>query len=107
MLSTTHVATVAGSLAGVSAGPRAVTAGLTWDNHNFASVELLSAVDPPRTLRLEGDDLRYVLHTYGTVGIVTRLRLPLVAAHSWQGWYATFESFDACYELGWELSDDE
>ena len=107
MPTTYHVATVAGFLAGGSGGLGAVTYGRTWDNHNFASVELLSAEDPPRTLRLEGDDLRFVLHTYGTVGIVTRLRLPLVAAHSWQGWYATFESFDACYELGWELSDDE
>src|SRR5439155_1399819 len=107
MPTTYHVATVAGFLAGGSGGLGAVTYGRTWDNHNFASVELLSAEDPPRTLRLEGDDLRNVLHTYGTVGIVTRLRLPLVAAHSWQGWYATFESFDACYELGWELSDDE
>ena len=55
-------------------------------------------------MHLEGDDLRYVLHTYGTVGIVTRLRLPLVAAHAWQGWYATFDSFDACYGFGWEIT---
>jgi FAD/FMN-containing dehydrogenase len=105
MPTTYHVATVAGFLAGGSSGLGAVTYGRTWDN-NFTSVELLTAEDPPRTLGLEGDDLRFVLHTYGTVGIVTRLRVPLIAAHAWQGWYATFDSFDACYEFGWDISDE-
>jgi FAD/FMN-containing dehydrogenase len=105
MPTTYHVATVAGFLAGGSGGLGAVTFGRTWDD-NFLSVDLLTADDPPRTVRLAGEDLRYVLHTYGTVGIVTRLRLPLEAAHSWQGWYATFASFDAAYEFGWDVSDD-
>jgi FAD/FMN-containing dehydrogenase len=107
MPTTYHVATVGGFLAGGSGGLGAVTYGRTWDNHNFAAVDLLTAEDPPRIIRLEGDDLRFVLHTYGTVGVVTRLRLPLVAARAWQGWYATFDSFDACYEFGWALSEDE
>jgi FAD/FMN-containing dehydrogenase len=106
MPTTYHVATVAGFLAGGSGGLGAVTYGRTWDNQNFAAVDLLTAEDPPRTIRLEGDDLRFVLHTYGTVGIVSQLRLPLVAAHEWQGWYATFDSFDASFEFGWALSDD-
>src|SRR5207244_10928983 len=70
----------------------------------FRSV--LTAEEPPRAVRLAGEDLRFVLHTYGTVGIVTRLRLPLEVAHTWQGWYATFASFDAAYEFGWDVSDD-
>jgi FAD/FMN-containing dehydrogenase len=107
MPTTYHVATVGGFLAGGSGGLGAVTYGRTWDNHNFAAVDLLTAEDPPRTIRLEDDDLRFVLHTYGTVGIVTRLRLPLVPAHTWQGWYATFDSFDACYEFGWALAEDQ
>jgi FAD/FMN-containing dehydrogenase len=107
MPTTYHVATVGGFLAGGSGGLGAVTYGRTWDNHNFAAVDLLTAEDPPRSIRLEGDDLRFVLHTYGTVGIVARLRLPLVAARAWQGWYATFDSFDACYEFGWALSEDD
>jgi FAD binding domain len=106
MPTTYHVATVAGFLAGGSGGLGAVTYGRTWDNSNFAAVDLLTAEDPPRTIRLEGDDLRFVLHTYGTVGIVSQLRMPLVPAHEWQGWYATFDSFDACFEFGWALSED-
>ena len=106
MPTTYHVATVGGFLAGGSGGLGAVTYGRTWDNHNFAAVELLTAEDPPQTRRLDGDDLRFVLHTYGTVGIVTRLRLPLVPARDWQGWYATFASFDDCYNFGWHISDD-
>jgi hypothetical protein len=81
-----------------------VTYGRTWDD-NFLSVDLLTAEDPPKTLRLAGQDLRFVLHTYGTVGIVTSLRMPLVPARSWQGWYATFARFDHCFEFGWELSE--
>jgi FAD/FMN-containing dehydrogenase len=106
MPTTYHVATVAGFLAGGSGGLGAVTYGRTWDNDNFASLELLTAEEPPRTLHLQGDELRFVLHTYGTVGIVTRLQMPLIAAHAWQGWYATFMAFDACYEFGWQISDD-
>ena len=105
MPTTYHVATVGGFLAGGSGGLGAVTYGRTWDG-NFRSVDILTAEDPPREMRLEADDLRYVLHTYGTAGIVTRLRLPLDAAHEWQGWYATFPSFDQAYELGWHISDD-
>jgi FAD/FMN-containing dehydrogenase len=102
---TYHVATVAGFLAGGSGGLGSVTYGRTWDG-NFSAVDLLTAEDPPRIRRLEGDALRMVLHTYGTVGIVTRLRLPLIAAHAWQGWYATFANYDACFELGWDLADE-
>jgi FAD/FMN-containing dehydrogenase len=105
MPTTYHVATVAGFLAGGSGGLGSVTYGRTWDN-NFSSVDLLTAEDPPRTRRLAGDDLRMVMHTYGTVGIVTRLRVPLIAAHNWQGWYVTFPDFDACFAFGWDLADD-
>jgi len=31
--------------------------------------------------------------------------MPLIPAHSWQGWYATFDRFDDCYEFGWEVSE--
>ena len=102
---THHVATVGGFLAGGSSGLGAVTYGRTWDG-NFTSVEVLTADDPPQTIRLEGDDLRFVLHTYGTVGIVTRLRLPLVPARTWEGWYATFPDFDRCFDFGWDLSQN-
>jgi FAD/FMN-containing dehydrogenase len=105
MPTTYHIATVAGFLAGGSGGLGSVTYGRTWDG-NFSAVDLLSAEDPPRTTRLSREDLRFVLHTYGTVGIVTRLRLPLVAAHAWQGWYVTFATFDSTFEFGWHVADD-
>jgi FAD/FMN-containing dehydrogenase len=105
MPTTYHIATVAGFLAGGSGGLGSVTHGRTWDG-NFLSVDLLSAEDPPRTTHLDGEDLRFVMHTYGTVGIVTRLRLPLVAAHAWRGWYATFPTFDATYEFGYDVGDE-
>jgi FAD/FMN-containing dehydrogenase len=105
MPTTYHIATVAGFLAGGSGGLGTVTYGRTWDG-NFLSCDILTAEDPPRSMRLDANDLRYVLHTYGTAGIVTRLRLPLDAAHDWQFWYATFPSFDAAYEFGWQVSDD-
>jgi hypothetical protein len=34
------------------------------------------------------------------------VRLPLLAAHIWQGWYATFPSYDACFNFGWDVADD-
>jgi hypothetical protein len=100
------VATVGGFLAGGSGGLGAVRYGRTFDD-NFLNVDLMTAEDPPRLQRLSGDDLRMVLHTYGTTGIVTRLEMPLIAAHDWQSQYATFASFDAAYEFGWDVSLDE
>ena len=73
MPTTYHIATVAGFLAGGSGGLGSVTYGRTWDN-NFSSVDMLTAQEPPRTIRLDGDDLRMVMHTYGTVGIVALQR---------------------------------
>jgi FAD/FMN-containing dehydrogenase len=105
MPTTFKVATVGGFLAGGSGGLGAVTYGRTWDG-NFLGVDILTAEDPPRSMRLDADGLRYVMHTYGTAGIVTRVRLPLVAAHTWQQWHVTFPTFDAAYQFGWELSDD-
>ncbi len=105
MPTTYHIATVAGFLAGGSGGVGSVTHGRTWDG-NFLSVDLLSAEDSPRTTYLGPEDLHFVMHTYGTVGIVTLLRLPLVAAHTWQGWYATFADFDAAYQFGWDVASD-
>jgi FAD/FMN-containing dehydrogenase len=106
MPTTYHVATVAGFLAGGSGGLGSVTYGRTWDPPNFLSVDLLTADEPPRTVHLDGDDMRFVQHTYGTVGIVTRVRLPLMSANDWQGWYATFPDFDACFDFGWAVSND-
>jgi FAD/FMN-containing dehydrogenase len=105
MPTTYHLATVGGFLGGGSSGVGAVTYGRTWDG-NFLSVDMLSAEDPPRTTFLGAEDLRFVMHTYGTAGIVTRLRLPLVAAHTWQGWYVTFPTFDRAYEFGFDLGED-
>jgi len=107
IMSTTHrVATAAGFVAGGSGGIGSVTYGGLWDG-NVPAVDLLTAEDPPRTLHLSGADVEPVLHTYGTVGVITRVTLRLGPARPWREAYATFDSFDAAAEVAWRVASDE
>jgi FAD/FMN-containing dehydrogenase len=80
-----------------------VTYGSLWDG-NVPALDLLTAEDPPRTLRLVGPEVEPVLHTYGTVGVITRVTLRLGPGRQWREVYATFDSFDAAAEVAWRVA---
>jgi FAD/FMN-containing dehydrogenase len=77
-----------------------------WDN-NVLSVELLTAEDEPRLVRLEGPDVYPALHTYGTVGAITKVELPLAPKRPWQDCYATFDSLTGAVSFGWAVASDD
>ena len=107
IMSTTHrVATAAGFVAGGSGGIGSVTYGGLWDG-NVPAVDLLTAEDPPRTLHLSGAEVDPVLHTYGTVGVITKVTLRLGPARRWHEAYATFDAFDAAAEVAWRIASDD
>lgn len=105
MPSTYHIATAAGWVAGGSGGIGSVQYGSLWDG-NVLSAEVLTAEDEPRTLVLSGDELLPILHTYGTVGVITRLTFPLVPARRWREAVAIFGAFDAAAGYAWDLARD-
>lgn len=105
MSTTYHVATAAGFIAGGSGGIGGVMNGRLWDR-NVLGARILTAEDPPRVLDLRGDDVTPVLHTYGTVGVITDVTFRLVGARDWTDWYATFDSFTDAARFSWALAED-
>jgi FAD/FMN-containing dehydrogenase len=107
IMSTTYrVATASGFVAGGSGGIGSVMHGRLWDG-NVPAIELLTAEDPPRRLSLEGDAVNPVLHTYGTVGVISRVALRLVPARDWTDHVVTFASFRDATRFAWEVAADE
>ncbi|MDR7450186.1 MAG: FAD-binding oxidoreductase [Armatimonadota bacterium] len=95
LLTTTHAsATIGGWVAGGHVGVGTSGYGTIWDG-NVLGVGLLTAEDPPRELVLTGDDVFPVLHTYGTVGVVTQVTVPLVPARVWVEELGIFDTFEA------------
>jgi hypothetical protein len=69
-------------------------------------VKLLTAEDPPREVHLQGADLFPALHTYGTVGIITEVTLPLVPGREWLEAVVAFDGFDAAARYTVALSQE-
>ncbi|RBY86812.1 FAD-binding oxidoreductase [Blastococcus sp. TF02A-26] len=104
MPSTYRVATASGFICGGSGGIGASAHGDLWSG-NVLAVELLTVTDAPEPVRLEGDQVNAVLHTYGTIGVITRVELRLVPRHEYTASFVTFGDFaDAC-AFGWDLVD--
>jgi hypothetical protein len=57
-------------------------------------------------MRLLGRAANVVLHTYGTVGVVTSVTLPLAEAHTWRDMVATFDTFGDAARFAWRVADD-
>ena len=104
MPSTYRVATASGFICGGSGGLGAAANGDIWAG-NVLAVELITVEETPRTIRLEGADLLPVLHTYGTVGVVTRVELRTVPAHAYEATCVVFTDFEQCCRFGWDLVD--
>jgi FAD binding domain-containing protein len=102
---TRHLATVGGFLGGGWGGIGSVAYGNLRDA-NVLSADLLTVEDPPRLLHLEGKDADVVIHTYGTVGVITRVTLPLAPARDWRSAFAAFPSFEAAARFAWRVALD-
>src|SRR5205814_7431683 len=100
-----HLSTVGGFLGGGWGGIGSVAYGNLRDD-NVLAVDLLTVEDPPRSLHLAGRDADLVIHTYGTVGLITQVTLPLVPAVDWVSAFAAFDSFDAAARASWQIATD-
>ena len=52
---------------------------------NLLAARIVTLEDEPRVLDLTGADAAVILHTFGTVGIITELSVPLAPARRWHG----------------------
>jgi FAD/FMN-containing dehydrogenase len=102
---TRHLATVGGFLGGGWGGIGSVAHGNLRDD-NVLSVDLLTLEEPPRSVRLSGAEAHVAIHTYGTVGLVTHVTLPLIPATAWVSAFAAFDVFEEAAEFSWRIALD-
>jgi FAD/FMN-containing dehydrogenase len=91
--STKRTATIAGFVAGGGAGVGGIAHGTMRERGNLNGVRVATLQDPPALLDLEGDEAAPVNRTYGTTGVITRVRIPLVPAQDWRDMAVTFVDF--------------
>ena len=91
--STKRTATIGGFVAGGGAGVGGIVHGTMRERGNLNGVRVATLQDPPALIDLEGDEAAPVNRTYGTTGVITRVRVPLVPAQAWRDMAVTFADF--------------
>ncbi len=94
---------VAGFIGGGQAGIGSPMYGRLWDN-NILGIDVLSVEDPPRRLSVGPEDLDALIHSYGTVAVMTHVTLPIVPARKWYEMAAVFSDYEAAVRFGWDLA---
>lgn len=103
--STYRTATIGGFIGGGSAGMGSVNYGQLSDRGNLRRVRLVTMEEQPRVIELKGDEVKNVLHAYGTTGIITELEIPLAPVYPWQEAIVVFDDFMTAAKFGQTLSD--
>jgi len=91
--STKRTATIGGFVAGGGAGVGGIAHGTMRERGNFVGARVATMQDPPRVLDLDGLAANPVNRTYGTTGVLTRIRVPLAPAQAWRDVAITFPDF--------------
>jgi FAD/FMN-containing dehydrogenase len=91
--STKRTATIGGFVAGGGAGVGGIAHGTLRERGNLLGARVATMQDPPAILDLEGDEAAPVNRTYGTTGVMTRIRLPLAPAQAWRDVAIAFDDF--------------
>jgi FAD/FMN-containing dehydrogenase len=91
--STKRSATIGGFVAGGGAGVGGLTHGTMRERGNLLGARVATMEDPPRLIEVEGDAAAPVNRTYGTTGVLTRLRIPLAPAQPWRDVALAFPAF--------------
>jgi hypothetical protein len=92
----------AGFVAGGAGGLGSITYGMLWDG-NVLSADVLSIEDSPRRVHVTAEDIDVLIHTYGTVAVMTELELPVSPSHTWYELGAAFDDFDQATAFCWEF----
>jgi len=99
-------ASVGGFLAGGSGGIGSITYGGLRDNQTVREIELLTMEKEPRFLRFAGEDVHQILHSWGTNGIITEVRLALGPRRNWAQLVVAFDSYENAYTFAESIAND-
>jgi FAD/FMN-containing dehydrogenase len=102
--STKRTATIGGFVAGGGAGVGGIAHGTMRERGNFWGARVATMQDPPRILDLEGQAANPVNRTYGTTGVLTRIRVPLTPAQAWRDVAIAFPDFVPASRFALELT---
>lgn len=102
--STKRMGTIGGFVAGGGAGVGGMSHGTMRERGNLLGVRVATQEDPPRMRDFEGDAANPVNRTYGTTGIITRVRIPLAPAQAWRDVAIAFDQFDAAARFAMEFA---
>lgn len=101
--STFERSTVAGFVAGGAGGIGSVTNGWLWDG-NVPGARVIEVDAPAGVAELAGDDVRGVIHAYGTTGIVTEVAMALEPAVEWVQLVCSFPTLEHATEFGFAVT---
>jgi FAD/FMN-containing dehydrogenase len=93
--STKRTATIGGFVAGGGAGVGGIAHGTLRERGNLLGARVATMEETPRILDLTGDEAAPINRTYGTTGVITRLRVPLTPAQAWRDVAIAFPDFAA------------
>ena len=102
--STKRTATIGGFVAGGGAGVGGISHGTMRERGNLIGARVATMQDPPRVLDLEGLAANPVNRTYGTTGVLTRIRVPLAPAQAWRDVAIAFPDFVPASRFALDLS---
>lgn len=98
MYPSTAQSTIGGFLSGGSGGTGSIEHGINQPGFALA-LDVVHASGEPSLVHVEGADAQPYVHTYGTAGIIARVKVRLAPARHWQAFYASFPDFHQALEL--------
>jgi len=104
--STYLTASIGGYIAGGSGGIGSISHGFIWDGM-VRSMKVKTMEENPRTIEIEGEELRSYLHTYGTIGIVSELVINIVPKVEWAQLVVTFSDWVEAAKFAQTVAEDE
>ncbi len=102
--STKRTATIGGFVAGGGAGVGGISHGTLRERGNLLGARVATMEETPRIIEVEGDETAPVNRTYGTTGVMTRIRLPLTPAQAWRDVAIAFPAFPAAASFALALA---
>ncbi|MDF1479318.1 FAD-binding oxidoreductase [Leifsonia sp. H3M29-4] len=98
MYPSTVQSTIGGFIGGGSGGTGSIANGSNAAGFVVA-LDVVHAVDEPRVLHIEGDEVIPYIHAYGLTGVIVAATVRLEPLQDWRALYASFDRLEDAFEL--------